>query len=213
LKANFIGARCRRPARALTTRPTVWPHEIEAEIVAHPTHPLIRGLEGARKARIRGRGWASGRRALPRIPRRRADRAAAGEAVRVPHLRQFSFPVRPARRAAEAPCRKGRADGGASQHADRLAGGRQILGCAPRPISRHEHLCTRILALAGNQSLSRNDIKFIRYRQSPEARASSSERTSKDARAEGTSDWGRSTARRKRMRRAPQRDAFNRQRK
>jgi hypothetical protein len=30
--------------------------EIEAEIVAHPTHPMIRGLKGVRKARIQRPG-------------------------------------------------------------------------------------------------------------------------------------------------------------
>jgi len=30
--------------------------EIEAEIVGNPTHPMIRGLKGARKARIRRAG-------------------------------------------------------------------------------------------------------------------------------------------------------------
>ena len=39
--------------------------EIEAEIVANPTHPMIRGLKGARKARIQksgmGEAGAAGR--------------------------------------------------------------------------------------------------------------------------------------------------------
>jgi hypothetical protein len=39
--------------------------EIEAEIVANPTHPMIRGLKGARKARIQksrmGQAGAAGR--------------------------------------------------------------------------------------------------------------------------------------------------------
>ena len=30
--------------------------EIEAEIVANPTHPMIRGLKGARKARVQRPG-------------------------------------------------------------------------------------------------------------------------------------------------------------
>jgi hypothetical protein len=34
--------------------------EIEAEIVAHPTHPMIRGLKGARKARIQRPGMGKG---------------------------------------------------------------------------------------------------------------------------------------------------------
>jgi uncharacterized protein YigE (DUF2233 family) len=35
--------------------------EIEAEIVANPTHPMIRGLKGARKARIQRPGMGKRR--------------------------------------------------------------------------------------------------------------------------------------------------------
>jgi hypothetical protein len=34
--------------------------EIEAEIVANPTHPMIRGLKGARKGGYNDPGWANG---------------------------------------------------------------------------------------------------------------------------------------------------------